>query len=657
MSPLLTFGAPPDRAAWTALVAAALVVALWRPCKPWVLAHPKLCAGALAVLATALSHAYVTWYLRGGPRIIDATSYFLEAKALAHGAFNFEPLTPSGSFRGRFLTGPSGDTSLSVIFPPGYPLVLALGFIARQPMWIGPLCAGGLVVCTYQLALRLFQSREIALAAAAFSVACATLRYHTADTMSHGWAALLFTFSLLALTHRSSSWTLFGGIAAGWLIATRPVTGMLCVATGLFRLRIDRQSLVFLVGLLPGLGLLALHQHAATGEWLASSQVHYYSLADGPPGCFRYGFGKSVGCVFEHGDVVKNTLANGFGPSEALLTSIHRLHWHMLDLANLEAFALVLPYAFVVGRHVEAVRWLGFAIVGIVVAYAPFYFNGSYPGGGARFFADVLPLEHVLLAWGLARLGGLRVALPLALLGFALHGAYSHRALANRDGGRPMYSAAALERAGITHGLVLVATDHGFNLGFDPQTRDASRGVVVARERNDAHDRVLWENLGRPAVYRYQFRPGADSSDRVIAGRPPKTPPWLQFEAEYEWPPLRVNGGYAYPSHVGASCASAGRVLTLVPEHEQTLTVEMELAVLRAGRYDLEARWVSTAQSSMDFSLRIADGSYQRSVAFRHGPCSAATIRGLSLARGSHSILLSVKVATARLDSVRLIPR
>jgi len=38
-------------------------------------------------------------------------------------------------------------------------------------------------------------------------------------------------------------------------------------------------------------------------------------------------------------------------------------------------------------------------VLGVMLAYVPFYFDGSYPGGGARLFADVLPLEHVLAPW------------------------------------------------------------------------------------------------------------------------------------------------------------------------------------------------------------------------------------------------------------------
>ena len=48
--------------------------------------------GLAAVSAGALSLAYVALYLRGGPRIIDATSYWLQARAIASGWLAAWPL-------------------------------------------------------------------------------------------------------------------------------------------------------------------------------------------------------------------------------------------------------------------------------------------------------------------------------------------------------------------------------------------------------------------------------------------------------------------------------------------------------------------------------------------------------------------------------------
>src|SRR5688572_27318388 len=125
MSAIYTVGIPPDAVAWCALVLAIVTWCAWPWARRWVLDHATIAAVIVAVSAGLLSLAYVHVYLRGGPRIIDATSYFLEARLLAQGSFAFEPPVPTASFRGRFLTGPEHGSSLSVIFPPGYPLILA----------------------------------------------------------------------------------------------------------------------------------------------------------------------------------------------------------------------------------------------------------------------------------------------------------------------------------------------------------------------------------------------------------------------------------------------------------------------------------------------------------------------------------------------------
>ena len=654
MIPLLTFGLPGDAAAWGALALAFAGWTAWRRLKAHALRQPKVTAVALAACAAGFSLAYVYVYLGGGPRIIDATSYFLEARTLAQGTFSFEPLAPSGSFRGRFLTGPLEEPRLSVIFPPGYPLVLSLGFLIGRPMWVGPALAFGLVIATYFLARRLFEDERVALGAAALSLLCAALRYHTADTMAHGWSALLLTFALLALTYPGWRWTLAAGLAAGWLIATRPVTGALGLLLAFYWLGVSRRSLVFAAALLPGIGLLAYHQHAATGEWFSSAQMHYYALADGPPGCFKYGFGASVGCVHEHGDFVRAYLADGFGIWQALITSSHRLSWHTLDLANFEVLWLVLPYAVFRGYQRPPVRLLALGSVGIMLVYAPFYFNGSYPGGGARFYADVLPLEHVLVAWGLGQLGAFRLALPLALVGFAVHASHAHRALAMRDGGVPMFSRTALAEHGVKKGLVLVNTDHGFNLGFDPKALDASRQTVVARYRGDSHDRVLWEHLGRPPVYRYEFAPWSASPGPHIVPLDLTLDRALSFEAEAEWPPLNVSGGHAVPVHTAAHCASQGRVLELVPSARGTLRVALEAYTLFAARHRVELGWVRADEDEVAFTATISTESHSQSLSFSKQSCRVAHLGEWHMPAGRQSLVVSVKGARARLDFVRL---
>ena len=597
-SPYTTLGWPPDGVAWAALAAAVALAPLLHACarRPFgSLAKTEFVLPALALGAALLSAGYVDYYLRGGPRIIDATSYYLQARAMAHGYFAFPVASPLGSFGGRFLL-PGAPHSLSVIFPPGYAAVLAAGFWLHAPMLVGPVLAAALVVVTYALARQLSGRADVARVAAGLSLLCAALRYHTADTMSHGLSALLLCLGTLTAL-RARRWdALLSGLALGWLIATRPVSGAVGVVLALFLLEPSaRRWAWFGAGLVPGVALLLCYQRSATGSFFASTQLAYYALADGPPDCFRYGFGRGIGCLYEHGEYVRARLSTGYGFREALGVSVRRLAVHCIDIANAAPLALLCPAGAWLARDNRAVRVLAYACLGLMLAYAPFYFDGSYPGGGTRLFAELLPLEHVLLAIALVRLEWTVVALPLSLVGFALHASFAHRALAEREGGRPMFEAEVLKQAGVDHGLVFVDTDHGFNLGHDPAELDPHQRIVVARYEHDAHDWWLWNQLGRPKSYRYSYAASASAAHGELTPYLPTLPAAAatRFEAEAEWPPLALDHGWIQPDFV--PCASNGRGLRVHPAAPSTssaLEFELPLPVDRSPRI-LRLGWIA----------------------------------------------------------------
>ncbi|WP_437984157.1 hypothetical protein [Sorangium sp. So ce117] len=641
-------------------------------------------AAALSVVAALLSAAYVAVYLRGGPRIIDATSYWLEARAMAAGylAWPLDVDEPAASVLGRFLvrSDAMGDTmagrgaaEVAVLFPPGYPALLALGFLAGAPLAVGPALAAALAIATYDLAARFAPEgpapsgsaapiRFVPLVAALFSALCAALRYHTADTMSHGLAALCFTVALASARRaldeaRAAASTgaatgpldpavraaALAGLAAGWLAATRPPSALALAATLPFVIlpaiapgsaaagtregdppprpspRLARLAAAMAIGALPGLALLAAHQRAATGAF-ASSQAAYYAVSDGPPGCFRYGFGAGVGCLGEHGDFVRHNLAEGYGFLAAAGTTLRRLKLHLVDALNAEPLALLVLAGAVIAWRRPRSRALAIAPLLQVAAYAPFYFDGNYPGGGARFFADVLPVEHVLAAMaalalaeraataahaerGPARRRGallpaallpaalLAAALPLA--GFAFRAGFDHAALRDREGGLPMFDPGAVARAGVSRGLVFVDTDHGFNLGFDPAPED----IAVLRYRGDAIDRMAWEARGRPPAYRYRFTipdggglASVSITPLVFDAVPPGE---ARIEGESLWPPRDQRGAFALPEHAGGTCASGGRLLAVHAAGRGE-------AVVRVG---LPAPWLRGARISPRVAL------------------------------------------------------
>ncbi|WP_437876998.1 hypothetical protein [Sorangium sp. So ce513] len=694
---MLRAGLPRDPAQWIALALslAALLAGAWllrrgrppaaarpdpalpRPdaasARPGTAPSPRAAlrlaiAAAFAVVAALISAAYVAVYLRGGPRIIDATSYWLEARAMAAGYLAWPLDEPAASVLGRFLVrsdaaahagaalggaDASSADRVAVIFPPGYPAVLALGFLAGAPLAVGPLLAAALAIATYDLAARFAPEDPAAgcaarlpfvpLVAALFSALCAALRYHTADTMSHGLAALCFTVALAsarrALDEARDGATgaprgrldpamraaAVAGLAAGWLAATRPPSALALAAALLLVLlpasrrdraaagaregdpapRLGRLAAAMAVGALPGLALLAAHQRAATGAF-ASSQAAYYAVSDGPPGCFRYGFGAGIGCLGEHGDFVHHNLAESYGFIASAGTTLRRLKLHLVDALNAEPLALLVIVGAVIALRSPRARPLAIAPLLQIAAYAPFYFDGNYPGGGARFFADVLPIEHVLAAMAAlaiaqragaareghgpaggprARLAAALVAAALPLAGFAFRAGFEHAALRDREGGLPMFDPAEVARAGVARGLVFVDTDHGFNLGFDPAPGD----VAVLRYRGDALDRMAWEARGRPPAYRYRFaipddgglasvsvaplaldgfggsRAASSPGEPVPGEAPPgeALPGEAVIEGESLWPPRAQRGAWALPEYASGTCASAGRLLAV----------------------------------------------------------------------------------------------
>jgi len=619
------------------------------------------------LLAALLSAGYVTYYLRGGPRIIDATTYWLQARALSEGMIAWPLGEPEQAVLGRFLlrTTVDGQAAVTGIFPPGYPAVLALGFALGVPLAVGPVIAAALVLATVHLCRQVLrrgpdhwraQEPTLVNGVAALSVTCAALRYHTADTMSHGLAALWLTVALgwllragdpvaapstaAAATSRAGlgpvpipGWMLDRGrrltpavvigLCGGGLLATRPASALALAVTAGVGLAVVPETRRLLrwpnavaatLAAIPGVALWLGHGQTATGELGLPAQSAYYALSDGPPGCFRYGFGAGIGCVGEHGAFVRHNLPDGFyGVAEALGTTLRRLKLHLADTLNVAPLFPVVVIGAIHGWRVPAARVLAIAVPAVILGYAPFYFDGNYPGGGARMFADILPVEHVLAVLGLVALSrppsgsGARPArgptlvwvasatLGLGLLGFAVRGGAAHAQLRDREGGQPMFEPAVVTEHDGGNALLLLDTDHGFNLAHDPTGR-----IAVARHHGDDLDRLTWEAHGRPAVLRYRYTWPATGPARAwlepVTFDPGATERrQLTVQGESLWPPAAQGDGWAWPSYTAEACVSGGQVLALYPSQPGRLaTTRVRLPASLGGR-TIEPRVVALA--------------------------------------------------------------
>lgn len=581
------WGLPPDAVAW---VCAGLALALALACRKrerferWLLwPRATLFVTVSAVVAALLSLGYVWFYLGGAPRIIDATSYALSAKMFASGNLSFDANGPLASFHSRFLYA-NEARQLAPLFPPGYPLALATTTALGLPMLLGPVLAGLLTLVTYHLARRLSGSEEVARLSTLASVFCAALRYHTADTMSHGFVALLFAGVVLFSWQQASVKRLMvAGLLLAWLFACRPLTGVVATLVVLVCLGMTpRRWLILLpVAALGPVGFL-VHQWAITRRWGEFVQHAYYRTADGPPGCVRLGFGEDVGCRVEHHEFIQRYMPEGYGLVEALSTTGRRLFAHLADAGNVELLFPLVLVGLWRGLPKASSQPLAVALALQVAAYATFYFDGNYPGGGARLFADVLVFEHVLIAAALAYFGGSRWLIPSMLLGFAIHTSHGHAHLSARDGGRPMYEADLVPDDAQ---LVFLDTDHGFNLAHSGTNATPS----VARLRRDGFDWALWTSLGRPdATYLYDFDLSGRRPPSVLPYRPTET---FRFFSVSNWPAWRVSEGWIEPVPASATCRTGSPWLALHPNTgAAAMTLEIELWVTEPGEYQLELR-------------------------------------------------------------------
>jgi hypothetical protein len=604
-----------------------------------------------SVASAVLSLGWIVEVLRGAPRVIDATTYVLEARIFAGGAFGFEAGDLPTRAAGRFLVRDvaADGAHLAPIFPPGYPAVLAPFVALGRPLALGPLLAAAIPWPTAALARRLARrgglddedARLAAALAALLAAASAALRFHTAETMSHGLGALLGPCALagsLAWIDRGAAPTdraaararaaiaLGVGLALGLLVATRPFTGVAFAgACGLVVGRgLDRAgALLAIAGASPGIVLLALHQRATTGEFGLSSQTLYYALADGPSGCFRWGVGGAIGCREEHGPFLARYQPEGFGVLALAGTTARRLLAHATDALNAAPLgALVVLPAVVAAIGAPATRAAALVVPLLMAAYAPFYFDGNLPGGGARLYAEALPVELAIvaaIALGVARrreatsLQTIAAGLVgLSLAGFGVSGHIGHAALRDDFAHEPPLDATRLAEAGISWGIVFVASDHAFNLGFDPRARADAGGLEVARLRGDASDVWLVEARGAPPAFVYV----PDSKTGAARLAPWENAPVARLEGESLWPPMAQRGGWVAPDFVAAPCASGRRALAVRRDASGRATIDLALPA-RLGGHSVRPVWILKAGDVAAAELVMGRDVHARSAPVR----------------------------------------
>ena len=345
------------------------------------------------------------------PHVTDEVSYLFQGRLLASGRVCPDPPPVSVLFAMENVIRRPG--TWCSLYPPGWPLLLAIGWLVGAPWLMSPLLLGLSVVGVWVLGRKLFDARVGVLAAVALAASPFAL-VMGAGFMSHTASLCAVVWCMAALAGGAESARpkvlLAAGLLGGYAFLIRPYTAVVLLAPFvlwcLFRLRRDRRWLPALgwmaLGALPCVVGFLLYNQAAFGHPLTTGYQAYNES--------RFGQVESM----------------ALSPAEALRRN---LPWYLENLGRAlwgwpwPSFLIFLPLLWPrPGRGRDALLFL--CAAGLVLAYCGYYWRDVIYAG-PRFAFEALGPLSVLAARALLTLvegldhllGPGRRTLRLAILG------------------------------------------------------------------------------------------------------------------------------------------------------------------------------------------------------------------------------------------------
>jgi hypothetical protein len=371
--------------------------------------------------------------------VMDEIAYLFQAKLFAAGELRAPEALPRAAFTTWFLEDRGARYG---IFPPGWPLVLALGVKLGLTAWVNPALHGITVALLGRVGQRVSGAR-VAIASALLYAASPQAVLLAASRMSHTLVALCAGIVLVFGTELvldapadadgdareadagarlaaspSRALTLAAGAALGLAAATRPLCGTILGAflaivlvyraaartrAGAQLAPLARAAALLAAGAVPPvLGLLAFNR-ALTGSLLRFPQMAYFdehlAPADLPffqyrKGCNALGLGPGHGCDLTVHDA-QHTLGNALSNLGDNMTA-----WLLLACGPLLAFGVV---SALVRKETRARAALLLAVPALSFALYALYWHGG-TCFGARFYQSALPATLVVVALGTTNL-------------------------------------------------------------------------------------------------------------------------------------------------------------------------------------------------------------------------------------------------------------
>lgn len=209
--------------------------------KPWPV-RPALLVAALALFAAALSAYLSRRVFEAVPHVADGISYAFQGKIFAAGRPWLDPPPVPDAFAAQnvLLSG----TRWCGIYPPGFPLLLALGWLFGAPFLVNPVLLGLAVAGVFRLGASLFDEKTGLLGALLLSVSPFALLMGS-GFMGHVAGLCVFTWCLVFLSQGLRSALgrplLYAGFLGAFGVVVRPQAAVFFLLPALLGVLIARR--------------------------------------------------------------------------------------------------------------------------------------------------------------------------------------------------------------------------------------------------------------------------------------------------------------------------------------------------------------------------------------------------------------------------------
>ena len=377
------------------LAAAAIPEDAWERCKNLWEKRNRRALPFLAALWVVVVSSLLAWVVfERVPHLHDEVAYTYQAKYLAAGRLYLEPPPEPKAFETEFSM--QDDKKWYVATTPGWPAVLALGYLIGAPWLINPLLGGVAILLAHALVRRLYDV-DVADGAVLLLAGSPWLLFLSASLMPH---PLTLAFSLLGLlgvvrarNEGSAIWGGVAGLAIGAMLHVRPldavilalVAGIWWLSAGWSRLGLKPLAAAAVAGVAMTFLFLA-YNRAITGD-PSYPPINKFTDTRYYPGGNRLGFGKDIG---NFGWTELDPLP-GHGPRDVFVNTNINLYLLNFELFGWPCGSLVFVFLLFAWRQLrdDALMW-GF-LAALWAGMSLYWFSGGPDFGPRYWYQMILP--------------------------------------------------------------------------------------------------------------------------------------------------------------------------------------------------------------------------------------------------------------------------